>query len=105
MTEQPVEDRPPEFSAALRAEIAKALSGYLANGERGRDRLRRATQQVCTEAHQLELTPETMVVALQHLFERTPLSGSIAPDRRRAAFEEFMQSCIAAYFNADDSRS
>jgi hypothetical protein len=93
---------PREFSIALRMELAKALSSYLARGETERERLRGVTQRVCAEAHRLQLSPEGMVTALKRLFETTPLAGGIDPERRHVALEEFMKSCIAAYFDADE---
>jgi hypothetical protein len=89
-----------EFSFDLRLEISRALSAYLATGER--QRLHAATQRVCTEAHALRLSPDQVVVALRELFERTPIAGDGEPERRHAAWEEFTQSCISAYFNAGD---
>lgn len=89
-----------EFSFDLRLEISRALSAYLASGERGR--LHAATQRVCTEAHARRLTPDQVVLALRELFDRTPIAGDVEPGRRRAAWEEFTQSCISAYFNAGD---
>lgn len=91
-----------ELSFALRLEIARALSAYLANAAGARERLTRATQQVCSEAHALSLSPEQVVAVLKRAFERTPLAGDGDPERRRAAWEEFTQSCISAYFNAGD---
>jgi hypothetical protein len=91
------------FSAELTREVGKALGALLASpGEETRERLRLATQRVCREAHQLALAPEQMVIALKRLFERVPLAGAIDPDRRRAAYEQFVAGCIAAYYDADD---
>ena len=91
-----------DFSFDLRLEISRALSGYFADPEGARGRLTRATQRVCTEAHALALSPDQVVAALRRLFERTPLAGDGDPALRRAAFEEFSRSCIAAYFNAGE---
>jgi hypothetical protein len=91
-----------DFSFELRVEIARALGSYLEHGSAAREHLLRATQRVCTEAHALSLTPEQVVDMLKRLFERTPLTGDGEPERRRAAWEEFTQSCISAYFNAGD---
>jgi hypothetical protein len=92
------------FSPELTREVGKALSGLLASpGEAAQERLRLATQRVCTEAHQMALAPEQMVIALKRLFERVPLAGAIDPDRRRAAYEQFVAGCIAAYYEADDA--
>jgi hypothetical protein len=92
-----------DLSFALRLEISRALSSYLLHGEAGRDRLHKATQRVCTEAHALHLSPDEVVAVLKRLFERTPLEGDGDPALRRAAWEEFTQSCISAYFNAGES--
>ena len=91
-----------ELSFELRLEISRALSGYLAHANGARERLHKATQRVCTEAHALRLSPDQVVAVLKRLFERTPLAGDGDPELRRAAWEEFTQSCIAAYFNAGD---
>jgi hypothetical protein len=91
------------FSSELTREVGKALSALLASpGEETQERLRLATQRVCTEAHQMALPPEQMVIALKRLFERIPLAGAFDPDRRRAAYEQFVAGCIAAYYDADD---
>jgi hypothetical protein len=50
----------------------------------------------------MALPPEQMVIALKRLFERVPLAGAFDPDRRRAAYEQFVAGCIAAYYDADD---
>jgi hypothetical protein len=91
-----------EFSFELRVEVARALSAYLTVGEAARERLHTATGRVCTEAHALKMSPEQVVTALRHLFERTPLAGDGEPERRHAAWEEFTRSCIAAYYNAGE---
>jgi hypothetical protein len=91
------------FSADLTREVGRALSALLASGDEStQERLRLATKRVCTEAHQMALPPERMVAALKRLFERVPLAGAIDPDRRRAAYEQFISGCIAAYYEADD---
>ena len=91
------------FSAELTREVGKALGALLASpGEETQERLRLATQRVCREAHQMALAPEQMVIALKRLFERVPLAGAIDPDRRRAAYEQFVAGCIAAYYDAED---
>lgn len=91
------------FSADLTREAGRALSALLANpGDESRERLRAVTRKVCTEAHQMALAPEQMVVALKRLFDRVPLAGAIDPERRRAAYEQFVAGCISAYYDADD---
>jgi hypothetical protein len=91
------------FSAELTREVGKALGALLASpGDQSQERLRLATQRVCTEAHQLSLPPEQMVIALKRLFERVPIAGAIDPERRRAAYEQFVAGCISAYYEADD---
>ena len=102
MTADPTDDRLCEFSFDLRLEISRALSAWLEQGERARERLHLATQRVCTEAHTLKLSPDQVVAALGELFERTPLAGDGDPERRRAAWQEFTKSCISAYYNAGD---
>jgi NAD(P)H-dependent FMN reductase len=91
------------FSAELTREVGKALGALLTSpGDETQERLRQATRRVCTEAHQMALPPEQMVIALKRLFDRVPLAGAIDPDRRRAAYEQFVAGCIAAYYDADD---
>jgi hypothetical protein len=91
------------FSADLTREVGKALGALLSSpGDETQERLRVATQRVCTEAHQMSLPPEQMVIALKRLFERVPLAGAFDPERRRAAYEQFVAGCIAAYYDADD---
>jgi hypothetical protein len=91
------------FSAELTREVGVALGALLASpGERTQERLRLATQRVCSEAHRMALPPEQMVAALKRLYERVPLAGAVDPDRRRAAYEQFVAGCIAAYYNAED---
>ena len=45
---------------------------------------------------------EAVVAQLKRLFERLPLSSDADLERRRAAWEEFAQGCISAYYNAGD---
>jgi hypothetical protein len=79
------------FSAELTREVGKALGALLASpGEQTQERLRLATQRVCTEAHQMSLPPEQMVIALKRLFERrsdVTRSGDFrpAPSEREVA--------------------
>lgn len=91
-----------DLSFPLRLEISKALSAYLAHGESARERLDKVTQRVCTEAHALRLTPDQVIAVLRRLFERTPVTTDGDPARRHAAWQEFTQSCISAYFNAGE---
>ena len=93
-----------DLSFDLRLEISRALSSYLAHGEAARDRLHKATQRVCTEAHALKLSPDEIVALLKRVFERTPVTGDGDPVRRHAAWQDFTQSCISAYFNAGDDQ-
>ncbi len=102
MSAESTDDGICEFSFDLRLEISRALSSYLTHGESSRGRLVKATQRVCTEAHALTLSPEQVVAQLKRLFERLPLSSDGDLERRRAAWEEFAQGCISAYFNAGD---
>lgn len=102
MSAESTDDEACEFPFDLRIEISKALSSYLQHGESSRERLHKATQRVCTEAHRLALSPEQVVSEIKRLFERMPLSGDGDIDRRRAAWEEFAQGCISAYYNAGD---
>ena len=102
MTADRTDERLCEFSFDLRLEISRALGAWLEQGERARERLHRATQRVCTEAHALRLSPDQVVAALGDLFERTPVAGGGDLERRRAAWQEFTQSCISAYYNAGD---
>ncbi|MDB4886574.1 MAG: hypothetical protein JWN79_2012 [Gemmatimonadetes bacterium] len=92
-----------ELSFELRLEISRALSAYLAHADGARERLHKATQRVCTEAHALRLSSDEIVAVLKRLFERTPLTGNGDPDLRRAAWEEFTHSCISAYYNAGEA--
>jgi hypothetical protein len=91
------------FSADVTREVGRALSALLTSpGEQARERLRKATQRVCTEAHRLALSPERLEATLKRLFERIPLAGAIDPELRRAAYEQFVKACISAYYDADD---
>jgi hypothetical protein len=93
------------FSADVTKEVGRALSALLTSpGEQAHERLRKATQRVCTEAHRLAISPERLAGVLQRLFERIPLAGAIDPELRRAAYDQFVQGCISAYYDADDER-
>ena len=93
------------FSADVTVEVGRALSALLTSpGEQTRERLRKATQRVCTEAHKLAISPERLADVLRRLYERIPLAGAIDPELRRAAYEQFIKGCISAYYDADDEQ-
>lgn len=93
------------FSADVTVEVGRALSALLTSpGEQARERLRKATQRVCTEAHKLAISPERLSDVLRRLYDRIPLAGAIDPELRRAAYEQFIKGCISAYYDADDEQ-
>lgn len=104
MTAEPLgDDDVVDFSFDLRLEISRALTAYLSRGAPAHARLLEATKRVCTEAHALNLSPEELVATLRRMFARMPLAVDAEPERREAAWNEFTQSCIGAYFNAGDN--
>ncbi len=92
------------FSPGLASDIGTALGNYLGSrgpGAGAEAELRSVTNRVCTEAKQLGLPPEKMLIALKQLFERIPLREAVPPDRRRHAFERFITGCIDSYFSSE----
>jgi hypothetical protein len=96
---------PPDgFSPELTREVTSALNEYLLSRDVEADeQLRDLTNRVCSEAHELGLPPEKMLIAIKHLFERAPLADVVHSDSRRLAFDKFVSGCIKAYFDAAPS--
>lgn len=104
VTHDPSGGVPDGFSPELTRDVASALNEYLLSHEPEADeQLRDLTNRVCSEAHELGLPPEKMLIAIKHLFERAPLPDVIHSDSRRLAFERFISGCIKAYFDAAPS--
>ncbi len=90
---------PDGFSPQLTRDVAQALNEYLlSQGPEADAQLRDLTNRVCTEARELGLPPEKMLIAIKQLFERAPLADIGHSDSRRFAFERFISGCIKAYF-------
>lgn len=101
VTHDPSGTAPDGFSPELTRDVASALNEYLlSHGADADGQLRELTNRVCTEAHELGLPPEKMLIAIKHLFERAPLTDVVHTDSRRQAFERFISGCIKAYFEA-----
>ncbi len=86
------------FSAELASDIAAALGDSLSESGPGLDAaLHALAHRVCSEAKQLALPPEKMLIAIKHLFERLPPTAVYA-EQRRLVFERFISTCIDDYF-------
>src|SRR5258708_22783451 len=93
----------PQFSPDLQRELAAALTEFAslpAGTANTMARLRDATNRVCTEAHQQGMSPEGMVIALRQLYDAIPVNSAFEQERRPAAYDRPLSSCIHAYFKA-----
>ena len=103
VTNEPAGNGPPHgaFSDELASDIAAALADPMsASGPALDAALHSLAHRVCVEARQLALSPEKMLIAIKHLFERLP-PPSLHIEQRRLMFERFISSCIDDYFRAE----
>lgn len=86
-----------ELSPQSRNEVALAIGAYASSrATDGEERMRRAVARVSAEARRTGATPESMVSAIKHLFERAPrISGDV--QKRVEAFDKFVSRCLLAY--------
>jgi hypothetical protein len=88
----------PQFSSALRKELAIAFNAYMASRSAASEaRLRVAADVVCVEAHSLNLSHKNMTLALRHLFAELPGGSAADEPIRREAFDRFLAGCIRSY--------
>lgn len=86
-----------ELSPQSRNEVALAIGAYASSRAiDGEARMRLAVARVSAEARQTGVSPERMVTAIKHLFERAPrISGDV--QKRVEAFDKFVSLCLLAY--------
>ena len=96
-TPDPVRDGEFELSAQSRNEVALAIGAYASSrATDGAERMRLAVARVADEARRRAASPEQMVLAIKHLFERAPrISGDV--QKRVEVFDKFVSRCIEAY--------
>lgn len=96
-TPDPVRDGEFELSAQSRNEVALAIGAYASSrATDGEERMRLAVARVADEARRRAASPEQMVLAIKHLFERAPrISGDV--QKRVEVFDKFVSRCIEAY--------
>ena len=105
VTTHPAGDGPQNgaFSAELASDIAGVFADTVsASGPALDAALHALAHRVCSEARQLALPPEKMLIAIKHLFERLPQTA-VHIEQRRLVFERFISSCIDDYFKAEDT--
>jgi hypothetical protein len=90
----------PQFSSALRKELAISLNDYMASPDAGTERLREACDRVCTEVHAHHLSSAQMELALRQLYAELPGADDF---RRRESFDHFLSGCVKAYQEAGDA--
>ena len=94
-----------ELSAPSRNQVALAIGAYASSrATDGKEQLRMAGMRVASEARHRSATPEQMVLAVKHLFERAPrISGDV--QKRVEAFDKFVSRCLEAYAAGGDAPS
>jgi len=86
-----------ELSAQTRTEVALAIGAYAsARATDGEQRLRFAAARVAAEARHHNVSRDSMVLSVKHLFERAPrISGDV--QKRVEAFEKFVAMCLDTF--------
>ncbi|MEO8620162.1 MAG: hypothetical protein ABI625_03780 [bacterium] len=86
-----------ELSAQSRTEVALAIGAYAsARVTDGEQRMRFAAARVAAESLHHNVSRESMVLSVKHLFERAPrISGDV--QKRVEAYDKFVAMCLDAY--------
>jgi hypothetical protein len=89
----------PRFSAAAVEQLNRALQLYIASCDEVRvELLRLALERLCVEAHQQQLGPEKMLVAVKTVWASVPGIAQLDVERARVAFARVVEHCIHAYY-------
>ena len=88
------------FSPELHSELALSLDAYASTGGAPAEdeRIDRAIDHVCREAHGARMSAESMIIALHAAYDSVNLSKHVDATLLRRAFDRLMSRCIRAYF-------
>jgi hypothetical protein len=91
-----------QFSPELERELTLAMRGYAVTLGATSEamRLQTAMQRVCTEARQLSMPPERMVVELKRLYHGIAAKDVRMREQLRDAYDRLLSGCIRSYFAA-----
>jgi len=91
-----------QFSPDLERELSQAMRGYAVTLGATTEaiRLQTAMQRVCTEARQLSMPPERMVVELKRLYHGIAAQDARMQEQLRDAYDRLLSGCIQSYFAA-----
>lgn len=96
---------PTQFPAELHSELALAIHAYaLSAGPRETSRLSEATTAVCHAAHDMNMRPEQMVLALRRAYDSLTAANDLDHYRLGAAYDKLLSACLAAYFEEAQRR-
>ncbi len=103
MTSPP--QRPAEtFSPDAQRQLTEALLGYLNLGDPMRHvALAKATKRLCKEAHERQLRPEQMLIAVKAVWFGLPEVAQISRERAQIAWDRVLTGCLQAYY--DDKKA
>ena len=96
----PSDDATIAFSAAVTEELGVVLNAYLASPHPDDAALRHAVDRLCTEAHERDLGPERMVVAVKSVWHDLKLDNAMDEGRKQLAFDRILTTCLDAYYDA-----
>ena len=92
-------DAPREFSAGAETQLRDAFAHY---ASRWRDEpealVREALERLCREAHERELGPEQMLIAVKAAWAAVPEVNGLDYDRQRILFDQLFGYCLDAYY-------